>query len=272
MNLLKLTEILKPSFLIVILLYCHLLKAQDSTIVKNEPGIRQVQALTVDGKENDWPAVLPYFDKDAGISYSITHNDSMAYICLKPKDDIAQVKIIKAGLTIYIDQSGKKKKACSILFPIPTENESSSGSQLNDLKTMEFMAFMNVKEYRLSGFIKGNGTFNKDQGNDAGVEVKIGFSEKGELIYEAAIPFAAFYPKQKISEEDNGKSIAIGFFIDSFTKPIAPDNNASYSKSSVDRSSQSNSSGNPQPGLEQMRQLYVKTKTWRLINLDSVTR
>ena len=255
-------------FCVIILGYCSAVKAQDNTDTK-KMAVRQLQPLIIDGKENDWPPVLPYEDEQAGISYSISNNDSVLYICLKPKNDITQAKILIAGLTIYFNPDEKKRQRTSLMFP---QKSGDNVAQSNDLKTMEMLAMMNANEYTSNGFSKANGTYAKDQKNDAGISVMIGVNEKGELIYETAIPFAAFYTKQKIGLGDCNKPIAVGIFINAISRPdsspglgVPGPSNARTNRKDLENIFSANSK--TRPGKKEMQQLYENSKTWKVINL-----
>ncbi len=133
------------------------------------------------------------------------------------------------------------------------------------------------KAYQLDGFENGNGTYTTNEANAAGVRVRIGFNDSDQLIYEAAIPFAAFYKKSQLTAEDAAKPIAVCFTINGLSKPTmdangAPPGGGGFPPppggggpprgSTPARASGSNSSAGD---FEQMERLFQSTKTWKFV-------
>lgn len=267
MNLPKIRSSLGWLLAVCLLFHCSLtLSAQDAVSAKNDLRFQAIP-LTIDGRENDWRTELLVKDEETGISYAVTNNDSVFFIAIISQDDIAQTKMLRAGFSVFIDAGGKKKQSASLQFPLPVEDDRFPPASSHDLKAMETIGFMNARQYRLSGFEKGNGTFNIDQVSDSRIQVKIAFNEKGLLVYEAAIPFSAFYKKEKLAAEDNDKPVAVGFFINSLSRPATAYSEFSSRRTSVNLEDQFNTSRSSGAGEKKMRQLYSKSKSWVIVPL-----
>ncbi|NTW33966.1 MAG: hypothetical protein HGB12_15345, partial [Bacteroidetes bacterium] len=76
---------------------------------------------SADIKEPQEP--LRFCDKKSKLQYTITNDDKNIYIYLKATDELYQMKIIRAGMQINIDTTGKGEKHISISFPIANKKK-----------------------------------------------------------------------------------------------------------------------------------------------------
>jgi hypothetical protein len=128
---------------------------------------------------------------------------------------------MEGGLTVWINNTAEKANSDAVGIGFPTgRNQSRESSILAQGRPDLFQEKKKTAEddlaaYSLYGFKKDETVENFDSGqtNDEGVEVKIGFNNAGDLIYEALVPLNAIYP-QNTSGNFNGKSIAVGFFVE----------------------------------------------------------
>ena len=66
--------------------------------------------ITIDGSAADWDQPYRYFDSKAKLQYSIVNDDKYIYISVRTNDDKAQMKIMRAGMDVWFDVTGKKKE------------------------------------------------------------------------------------------------------------------------------------------------------------------
>ena len=254
--------------------YIQALKAQDSSDKKNAFALWQSQEITIDGSDKEWQQSHSFIDNKADIEYYFSNNDSSFYVCLKVKDELTKTKILNAGLVLSVNREGKKKQKCSILFPIKNDEIQVPQGPIQDLKTMQMLALINAKKYQIDGFDNGDGLYATNETNAAGIRITIGFNDSSELIYEAEIPFAAFYKKAQLSTEDAGKPVAVCITVNGLSKPSMPTDGApgggfppppSGGAPPQSGALRTPPGGGINGGFEQMNRLFQSTKTWKII-------
>ncbi|MGD1847557.1 MAG: hypothetical protein ACFB10_19380 [Salibacteraceae bacterium] len=68
-----------------------------------------------------------YYDSDSKIRYAVSHDAENLYLQLNTTDRFSIRKIMRTGLSIYFDQSGKKKTEISLQYPMPATIKASTG-------------------------------------------------------------------------------------------------------------------------------------------------
>jgi len=195
-----------------------------------DKGAWQQQKVIADGKSNEWDKNAMEFDKNSKIAYKITNDEANLYLLIIIADNVCQTKILRAGMSLFIDPAAKKKETVAVNFPLGSGDAPGMGEGLRnrpdqqgqpgqtpDMKKMKAQALIQANQYSLSGFIKGSGGYGISQENDAGVTVKIDFSTSGEMVYEAVIPLASL--TQEASVPKTGSKISVGFKINGLPKP-----------------------------------------------------
>jgi hypothetical protein len=193
-------------------------------------GTWQQQPVIADGNSNEWDKTSMEFDKDSKIAYKITNDETNLYVLVTTAFNASQTKILRAGMSVFIDPAAKKKETTVVNFPIGSGDAEGMGmgqhlrpeqngqpGEKPDMQKMRAQALINANQYTLSGFSKGNGGYGIAQGNDAGVAVKIDFNATGEMIYEAVIPLASF--TQHGFTGKAGSKILVGIKINALPKP-----------------------------------------------------
>lgn len=178
----------------------------------------QSQPLTIDGDNADWPRPLPYHDDKEKLDYFISNDSTNLYIALSTKDEQTQQKILQGGLTVWLNTTAEKTNQGAAGISFPTGAGRSRGRTTLPISgpaaSNKVIALDNVTDYTLFGFSdKGVESFDYGQANNQGIELKIAFNNAGELIYEAAVPLRAIYPRSGTTRFA-GRNIAVGFIID----------------------------------------------------------
>jgi len=197
---------------------------------KRLPGIWQVQPITVDGNNKDWPSPYPEYDEKAGLGYAVSNDRENLYITVETGDPATQLKILSEGLTVWIDRKGEKGEETAINYPIPVnpngkeqraprqkvqgEGQQGLGGEHPQKQRMELedrvrAALDGAKEYSLQGFKGCNLQFPILETDTCGIMVRIGLDADNELIWEAKVPFKSFYFKPQVTRADKGKAISI---------------------------------------------------------------
>lgn len=191
-------------------------KSTKTSGTKKLPGTWQKEAIAVDGSNKDWPSPYPTYDEDAMIGYAISNDKNNLYISVETGDLATQLKILRGGLTVWIDKTGANNKLTAINFPIPQEEKyplqlhaNSPDKQRLELEDKVSAALLNASEYSLQGFKSCNLQYPIKENDTCGIIVRIAVDADNELVWEAVIPFKTFYPKHTIDARDKGKPMSI---------------------------------------------------------------
>ncbi|MGE0021450.1 MAG: hypothetical protein AB7S72_17375 [Draconibacterium sp.] len=142
------------------------------------------------------------YDSESKLRYSVEYDSANVYLYISTADFSSQVKILNFGLTIYIDETGKKKKEKYITFPLPhayNKKEFLSAGNFptsqNEKSQQLFQFFqMNNQQLLLGGFDgpKSTKVFNYPAKNSP-VQVNTDMNFSGILNYTAVIPKAEIF-------------------------------------------------------------------------------
>lgn len=187
----------------------------------------QKDSLVIDGSDSGWIRPLAYHDEKQGLSYSVSNDDRNLYISASTQNEATIMRILRGGLTLYINGHGTKDEYGAAGISFPTGNSSNKNDNLLNnrpgLEQDKNIALRGVDDYALFGFrtIRAPETFAYDQPNAEGVEVAINMISSKELIYEAKIPLNSFLTRAAIV--NLGKNnFAVGFVLESM--PTQPGN------------------------------------------------
>lgn len=221
-----------------IFLLCTLLSLQACSSAKHTdkqkklPGDWQQTPVVVDGNSNEWPSPYPNYDSRAKVGYATSNDRDNLYITVETGDEYTEMKILKAGLTVWIDTDGGKQQQMAINYPLQDDNDPYDPSKKDDQQSSSSPSSMRVPELgakirralddatqlTIEGFPGCSGGFAVAQNNNCGIKVHIGIDEYKELIWEASIPFKAIYGKSQITKADEGKPISVCFAVKAFKK------------------------------------------------------
>ena len=206
--------------------------------IKRLPGVWQAQPITIDGSDKDWPSPYPEYDDKAQIGYATSNDKENLYITVETGDPATQLKILREGLTVWIDRKGEKGEETAINYPIPTtfgqkehqrqkmaqDGQQGLGGDRLQKQRMELedkvtAALADANEYSLQGFKSCNLQFPIMDMDTCGIVVRIGLDSTNELIWEAKVPFKSFYFKSQVTRADRGKPIGVCFETTAMKRP-----------------------------------------------------
>jgi hypothetical protein len=212
---------------------------------KRLKGKWQATPITIDGNNKDWPSPYPEYDENASLGYAISNDTDNLYITVETGDLATQQKILKEGLTVWIDKTGQKEEKTAINFPLPynvlhpaPKSEKSSKGEKKERKgdrpsaegswktvssgagngstNRRFAMEDEIKsmleqsnEYSLQGFKACNLQFPLSENDSCGIKVRLSINDNNEMIWEAVIPFKSFYYKKRIDKRDKGKPMSV---------------------------------------------------------------
>jgi hypothetical protein len=215
-------------------------KTVDDTGNATDNGIWQQQKVVADGSSKEWDKNNMSFDNYSKVAYEITNDDTKLYVLIITADHTSQTKILRAGMSVYIDPAAKKSETVAVNFPIglgdaqgmeegprTTAEQQRQPGDKPDLQQMRAKALINANQYTLSGFSKGSGGYGINEENAAGVSVKIDLDSSGEMVYEAVIPIRSL--TQRAFTGKAGAPISVGFKINALPKPAMSGGGGGYS-------------------------------------------
>lgn len=204
-------------FVVLVMISCG--TARNSQQVVAEAVNYEKEPLKIDGNNTDWQGALQFWDDKQAIAYSITNDNDWLYIRALSKNNTTIQKILRGGLTVYINHHGVTEEAGAAAISFPTGNRvKKNGVMLNDkpeLQQNNHIALSQVGDYVLFGFpdIKTPENYDYGKPNPAGVELGIGLSASDELVYEARLPLASIMNRNEWLAPGR-KTIAVGLVIE----------------------------------------------------------
>ena len=125
--------------------------------------------------------------KKGGINYCFSNDNSCLFLHMKITESAEQARILKTGLTLWIDTEGKSRKKTGIRFPIGSDYSGPGRRAAGTQQTPLSMA----NTIQLVGFdIGGRGRVPSD--NADGLRGKVHYDNDGNLIYSLVVPFDSF--------------------------------------------------------------------------------
>lgn len=146
------------------------------------------------------------YDSENKLKYNVEHDSANVYLHLSTSDYSSQVKILNFGLTVYIDETGRKKNGKYFTFPLARtyykkemfNTHGSAGNfttNQNEKSQQLFQLFqMNNQQLLLGGFDgpKSTKVLNYPIKNSL-VQVNADMNFSGILNYTAVIPKAEIF-------------------------------------------------------------------------------
>ena len=198
----------------------------------------QKDTKLIDGLITDWNCKM-YYNSDAKMMYGISNDLNNLYVNAKVTDQAVQKKILMAGLTFWIDTTGKKTEQLGIVYPLKGFMKNQKNRKTPANKNMEKRPLKNALDYNkindqfanniteleMIGFT-GTGKKNREiNGRNKGLKVAIQFDEYQSLIYEASIPLNILFEEPQEYLTDSTKYFSYGFETGSFEVPVKMNSN-----------------------------------------------
>ena len=169
----------------------------------------RTSGLTINGSEDEWPAAPQYYDTDrqAGIR---TMNDAEAiYLCFSTSNEALKEKLLRTGLTVWLDPAGDKNKTFGIHLPGagPPGGARKSGAddRRGDKKERPVLKTPDSVEIT---YAEATGPLSMPmaQVRQTGIEIGVGQPDGRRCVYEFKIGFTA---GPSLSALGPGKTVGI---------------------------------------------------------------
>lgn len=173
--------------------------------------------ITIDGNQIDWQDRL-WIPESENIAIGIMNDESNLYLTLSSFDRSTIMQIMRLGFTVWFDPKGGKKEVFGIKYPVGMAgmgmrtigDRGLSRDQMPDLHE----EIQSLKESQIWAEILGP---EKDDvalipvADSSGIQVGIGYSAYGQLVYELTIPLEWTSDSPHAIDTSPGATIGIGF-------------------------------------------------------------
>ncbi|TAE45332.1 MAG: hypothetical protein EAZ89_21325, partial [Bacteroidetes bacterium] len=212
-----------PQSLILTLLLCGSIWACKSSF---EYALRQTTPVKADGLPTEWPVQSARYDSGTRLSWQFSNDRQNLYFCIRASDETAQMKLLRSGLSLWIDTRGGRSKETGITLPLPGPQAplSSADMPMNpgqrpDPAEMRRRFLERPLMIKITGFIPSVPEIIAAD-NTFGISAAINWDNGGVLICEGAIPFDKFKPD--FGAADTVKAWSIGLELAALPMPSMP--------------------------------------------------
>ncbi len=166
--------------------------------------------IKVDGEAEEWAEAFAYLEKEK-LGFGLKNDSSALYLCVR-FDEASQRQALRFGFTIWLDASGKNKRAFGVRFPLgmmhydknfrPDPAQFAEGGN-----TAQFSAML--RELEIIGP-------EKDERNRVPASNALGIAAaasqaNGELVCELSIPLKSVEGQSYALAAELGQTLSIGF-------------------------------------------------------------
>ncbi len=161
--------------------------------------------------EADWPEYPQYFDKDSRVGVSLMNDENYLYIRLLSRSQTTKMLFLRAGFTVWLDDTGNTRKTYGIQFPIAKQKQM-QGHMADHKSRSGIEEMLEDSQYSLA-ILRGPGetrqTIPTSKATEMGIYAQLDM-QQGYLIYELKVPFTV---------SDNNKIIGVGFETGKMERP-----------------------------------------------------
>ena len=181
----------------------------------------QTKAVKPDGVLNEWDLPLRFGSSSGLAQYNVTNDKENLYVSLDTHDEATALKILRSGITIYIDPSSGKSKKMSVAFPLPNttyvrpEKNANNNNGKTSRVDMEQGLLVQAITFSTAGF---SGIENKlyDVSDKSKIAVAVASNNGNGLAYEAIIPMKYIFGN---TEKITGHPVSVGIVINAMKNP-----------------------------------------------------
>ena len=185
-------------------------------------------APTIDGLAADWTDSLRY-DSGSKLQYQVLNDGRMVYLRLKAADPTTQAKIIRQGLTVWLDTTGRHQQQFGVHYPLggalaghgtgapdaagrpDNPGDAPTAARQPDHHARMSQALAGMREMELLNYKGSKEPTLTDTQSQLGVKAAASLDEQDNLIYELAVPLRLLYRKPpKLAE---GQKAVMGLML-----------------------------------------------------------
>ena len=163
----------------------------------------------VDGLATEWTDSLHY-DPTSKLQYQVLNDGRAVYLRIKAADPATQAKIVRLGLTVWLDTTGRNQHQFGVHFPLgqlgergPAEGHDQQPDNGTDAPADRQAArrermtriIANMREMELLNYKGNKEPTLTDAQSQLGVKAALAVDAQEDLIYELAVPLRLLYHK-----------------------------------------------------------------------------
>lgn len=172
----------------------------------------QTSRVVVDGNDNEWEQPFGLFDNKSGMVFTLTNDRKNIYLCFTDKEEMKAEKMMKAGWTLELSSSEKKRKfTATIAFP---KVDDPNINMRSEFKNQVSIYKTNIPAVKTKGFLSNNGDLPLN--NKEGINIGIGIDSAQKIVYEIAIPIKELMEEDKLQLNE---VISLDITVNALSKP-----------------------------------------------------
>ena len=169
------------------------------------------EPVILGGSNADWPENPQYFDEDSRVRVSLMNDDDNLYIRLISRNQTTKMLFLRAGFTVWLDDSGDTEKYFGLQFPLARQRQ--MRGRMPDHKARSGMEEMLEDSQYSLAILNGEGgtrqTMAMSKAAEMGIYARLRM-QQGYLVYELKVPLTV--------SEDN-KIVGVGFETGKIERP-----------------------------------------------------
>lgn len=176
----------------------------------------------IDGQATDWADSLRY-DPATKLQYQVLNDGRMLYVRLKVADPATQARVVRQGLTVWLDTTGRNQHQFGVRYPLGTRNQPEPGTPPPDNPNASAADRQAMRRARIGQTLAGltemellNYKGNKeptltDAQSQLGVKAALAADAQEDLVYELAVPLRLLY--KRLPALNPGKVAVVGLTV-----------------------------------------------------------
>ncbi|UOQ99548.1 hypothetical protein MUN81_08660 [Hymenobacter sp. 5317J-9] len=172
----------------------------------------------IDGLATDWTDSLRY-DPGSKLQYQVLNDGRHVYLRLKAADLATQARILRLGLTVWLDTTGRNQHQFGVHYPLgnqpgtgaPTRPDgpaAGSAAGPNDRRESMAQAIGQMREMELLHYKGSAEPTLTDTQSQLGVKAAMSLDAQESLVYELAVPLRLLYRTLRTL---TGRPAVVGF-------------------------------------------------------------
>ena len=153
-------------------------------------GKYQSETIIADGNASDWGLPLRFGNETGSLQYSVTNDRENIYVSVASNDQATQMKMLRAGIKIYIDTKGKKGTDMGIVYPYKDQVDMPNRRMENrntDPTAMKQKMILDADIFSTIGFINMENRI-YDLKDTSHIKIGMNYDIYNNLVFEAIIP------------------------------------------------------------------------------------
>ena len=185
----------------------------------------QETPIVADGNSIDWNLPLRFGSEDGELQYNITNDNTNIYVSVATSDQSTQMRILREGISVFIDTKGKTNKSMGLSFPanevIEVNRNNNTikmmgGDKRGDQVNFKKQLLMDKDIFKTFGFINMDNRV-YDVSDTIAIKLGINYDAFGNLVFESIIPIKHIYNKTFTAK--NAPSLSVGIVLNTTNRP-----------------------------------------------------